>query len=369
MDHDILITGGTGFIGGYLVELLLREHEYTLHLVCRNLPVDVQPNPRIIVHVGDVCDGDFMSTLVMDLKPFAIYHLASVISYQKKDRCIMEDVNVKSVQYILDAMVKLKKLRFDCRMVYCSSMAAIGGNEMSSDNLLDESSVFSERIAKLDLGYFETKRKAEALVLSYCKEFSVDCVIVNPTTVYGAKDALKSSRKTQLKIAQGKFPFYSSGGINIVHVDDVVRGMVCAFQRGKRGERYILGGDNLTIKKTFALIAEEGGSVAPWIYLPSMFTKALGYVGVLPYEKTLVANMYFWYSSQKAIDEIGYTFTPARIALKDSVHWMRLNYPKETFKNSDASLRFLLLILLVSIFIYSSILLSSSNIHSIHFSS
>src|SRR5690606_17288303 len=127
-----------------------------------------------------------------------------------------------------------------------------------------------------NLGYFETKRKAEIIVRSAAEKKELDAVILNPSTIYGAGDAKKGSRRTQLKVAQGRLPFYTSGGVSIIAVKDVVDATYQAWQTGKSGERYILSGENITIKNLFTLIAGAANVKPPSIYLPDPVVFALG---------------------------------------------------------------------------------------------
>ena len=112
----------------------------------------------------------------------------------------------------------------------------------------------------------------------------VDIVVVNPSNVYGSGDALKASRKTQLQVARGRMPFYTDGGINIVRVQEVVEAFVAAWLRGRRGERYIVGGENITVKELLRLYADAAGVAPPAWRLPSWALTVAGHLGLLPLE-------------------------------------------------------------------------------------
>ncbi|HEX4923770.1 MAG TPA: dihydroflavonol 4-reductase, partial [Bdellovibrionales bacterium] len=152
-------------------------------------------------------------------------------------------------------------------------------------------------------------------------------------TIYGAGDAKKGSRKTQLKVAQGRFNFYTPGGVNIVAVEDVVEATIKAWQVGKSGQRYILAGENITIRQLFETIAKHAEVQAPKWYLPKAFLLALGQVGDLMEargkrvsfnsEAARMAVLYHWFDSTKAQRELGLKVTPADVAIGNSVNWMK----------------------------------------------
>jgi dihydroflavonol-4-reductase len=336
--RTVLVTGATGFVGEFLCHKL-SQLGYLIRILTRkssDLSGISQLHPQIVQ--GDVTDANAVDQAVKGVD--AVFHLAGVIGYLKSERDVMEKVNVLGTEIVARAC-----LNANARLVLVSSMAAVGANKNSSDKLLDENSSF-EYFLKLDLGYYVTKWKAEQVVLKMHKEEGLDVLIVNPTNIYGEGDAKKSSRGTQVKVALGRFPFYTNGGVNVVHVDDVVSGMILALDKGKAGQRYIIGGENLTLYQLFKHIAEEGGNKTPWICLPHFLNLFLGLIGVVPYEKICVADMYFWYSSEKAVNELGYSSKPAQVALSDSVKWMRKNFPVEKQKyfdkRSNPSLKFAL---------------------------
>ncbi|MEZ0391948.1 MAG: NAD-dependent epimerase/dehydratase family protein, partial [Pseudobdellovibrionaceae bacterium] len=187
----------------------------------------------------------------------------------------------------------------------------------------------------LDLGYFETKRKAELIVKEACQKNRLDAVILNPSTIYGPGDARKGSRKTQLKVAQGKFKFYTSGGVNVVAVEDAVDGIVSAWKKGRTGERYILSGDNLTIRSLFEMIAKEAGQAPPQILLPGPVLHGIGILGdfmavlgmksPISRENAWTSTLFHWFDSSKAQGELDFKPRPAEMAISQSIQWIKEN--------------------------------------------
>ena len=146
--------------------------------------------------------------------------------------------------------------------------------------------------------------------------------------------SLKSHISAQRKVASGKFPFYTPGGVNVVHIDDVIYCLQYVHQKGRAGERYIVAGENLTIKDLFAAIAEVAGVSAPTFYLPSPILHLMGWTGdhilqpigikgPLSGETAWTSSMYHWFSSEKAQRELLYKPTPAKMAIRESVQWMK----------------------------------------------
>jgi dihydroflavonol-4-reductase len=186
-----------------------------------------------------------------------------------------------------------------------------------------------------NLGYFETKRRAEAIVRKAVNENGLNAVIICPSTVYGPGDAKKGSRKIQVKVARGEFKFYTSGGVSVVHVRGVVSTLIAALELGKSGERYILAGENITIKKLFEIISEFAQVEAPRFYLPNFLLYGLGVTGdlmnrigakgPLTKENAVTSTLFHWFDATKAKDVLGFKPGSARDAIEDSVLWMKQN--------------------------------------------
>jgi dihydroflavonol-4-reductase len=320
----VLVTGANGFLGSWLTRALINDGNevYALVRAESNLS-ELEGVPCHLVY-GDVSDLEslYKSFDSMD----AVFHLAGLIAYKKTERARMEKINVGGTAHVIDACLT-KKVK---RLVFISSVTAVGAG-YTPDQVLDENSPYN--VGPLDLGYFETKHKAEKLVKQACAEQGLDCVILNPSTIYGEGDAKKGSRGTQVKVAQGKFKFYTSGGVSIVAVEDVVAAILAAWKKGRRGERYILSGENITIEQLFQMIAEEAGVPAPSIHMPNFLMFALGRIGdalrtfglksSLSSETAWTATLYHWFDNSKAKRELDFKPRPAREALRNSVHWMK----------------------------------------------
>jgi dihydroflavonol-4-reductase len=320
----VLVTGANGFLGAWLSRRLLEEG-YSVSVLVRqkgnHSELEGLPVQKLW---GDITDLKSLQDSFRGHQ--VIFHLAGVIAYSRKDRALMEKVNVQGTQNVLQAMADTGV----SDLLYLSSVAAIGAG-FSEKQILNEESPYN--LEKFDFGYFETKRKSEKIVVEFSKVNSIRSVIVNPSTIYGAGDARKGSRNTQLKVAQGKGLFYPMGGVSIVAVEDVIEGILSAYKKGRAGERYILSGDNLHLKEVFKLIANSAGVKAPYLPIPNfaMYFMAfldnqlnkIGGQGPLPSERAMVATFFHWFDHSKAKNELGFNPKSANYAIENSVRWMR----------------------------------------------
>lgn len=322
-----LVTGANGFLGSWVTRFLVAEGVDVHILHRKNADLSELSGQKFVPHLGDVTDEDSVTAAARGCD--VVFHLAGVIGYNSQMRELMENVNVKGTQNVISACVKTKVER----LVHLSSVTAIGAG-FSAREILNEDSRFN--LHHLNLGYFETKLAGEQLVKNAVAKGDLDAVILNPSTIYGAGDARKGSRKTQLKVARGEFPFYTGGGVSIADVESVAAAILQAWKAGKSGERYILGGENISIQETFKLIAEFAGVKPPRLYMPNWAILGLGHLGEamgsiglkgpLSLENAWTAILYHWFDSTKAVQQLNYKIPGARESIKKSVVWMRENH-------------------------------------------
>ncbi len=321
----VLITGANGFLGSWLTKRLLEEGYEVDALVRKNSDLsELHPIKPNLVY-GDVTD--YASLREAFDKKDIVFHLAGAVGYKKSLRPLMEKVNVVGTENVVNACAKLEIPQ----LLHLSSVVTIGAN--TQPIVMNED--FAYNISELNLGYFETKRKAEQIVLAATLQKKIRAICVNPSTIYGFGDAKKESRKNQVKVANGKMPFYTSGGVNVVPVEDVINGIMLALKKGTNGERYILSSDNITIKELFTKIAYFAGVKPPSIQLPNFAMHALGtlddalsYVGKsvgISSENAYTTTMYHWFDCTKAKTHLGFQPTSADAALEKSVRWMKDN--------------------------------------------
>lgn len=320
----VLITGANGFLGSWLTRALVREgHEVSI-IARPKSDLSELNGVSYKLHHGDVTNLESLNKAFQGQD--AVFHLAGVIAYKTSARPLMEAVNVQGTANVIEACEKQKV----ARLVFLSSVVAIGAG-LNPNQILNEDSKYN--VSHLNLGYFETKRKAEELVKQACREKRIDAVILNPSTIYGAGDAKKGSRGTQLRVARGTFKFYTSGGVNVVAVEDVVQGILSGWKRGKTGERYILAGENFLIRDLFKMIASFAGVPAPKWLLPDFALHLLGLIGdqmerwgmkgPASRENAWTATMFHWFDNSKAKRELDFNPRPSVLAIENSVRWMK----------------------------------------------
>lgn len=321
----VLVTGATGFLGGWLVKRLLAEG-HDVRIIKRAFSsLDELAGLKLDIFAGDVTDTASLVSACHGVD--TVFHLAGLIGYSRAQREAMHKVNVVGTRNVIEAC-RARDVR---KLVHLSSVVAIGASFDGTP--LNEESPYN--VAHLRLGYFDTKHEAEALVRTAVLEGHLDAVMINPSTIYGPADAKKGSRGVQLKVAQGKFPFYPPGGVSIVSVEDAIDAIMAVWQRGKPAERYIVSGENLLLKDVFEQIAAIAGVKPPSIPLPRPAIFALGKIGdtleafgkkgPLNSETAWTSTLYHWFDNSKAQRELGLKFKPASYALEQSVRWMKDN--------------------------------------------
>lgn len=322
----ILVTGATGFVGQWLVRSLAQQGHQIRVLVRPQSDVSEFSDLRLDYTGGDVTDLTSVKNALEGCE--VVFHLAGFVGYSRAQREIMQQVNVEGTRNVLTAIKSHPIQRF----IHTSSVVAVGAS-FDGRRPLNEKDPYN--LAHLNLGYFETKHQAEQLVLQAVQNENLDAVMVNPATIYGAGDAKKGSRKTQLKVAQGRFPFYTSGGVNVIAIEDVIEGFLQAWKVGKKGERYILGGENIKIFELFEIIASCAGVKTPSIYLPNALVhllgkagdgmERLGQKGPLNSETAWTSTLFHWFDNTKARLELGLNPRSASRAIEQSVRWIKEN--------------------------------------------
>ena len=323
MSKEVLVTGATGFLGEHLIRALC-EKSYKVSVLVRKTSdtskIDSYPIQKIY---GDITNRQALLEATIGKK--IVFHLAGMIAYKKSQREAMEKVNVEGTRNVVDACITNQV----DQLLHLSSVVAIGAS--FNKKPLTEDSPFN--LSRYSLGYFETKRKAEEVVMQAYEEHKLPVYILNPSTIYGPGDATKGSRKTQIKVAKGTFKFYTPGGVNVVSVKDVVDCIFKVLDRGQPARRYIVAGDNILIKELFEMIAREAGVSPPKIAIPKLGLKLLGAMGdlmtafgketSLSSETAVTSVIYHWFDSSRAQKELGFQPTPSRVAISESIQWMK----------------------------------------------
>ncbi len=311
----VLVTGSTGFIGGALCRTLVNQsfevrafHRETSNLsLLRDLPVE---------HViGDLTDPESIRKAMQGVD--VVFHTAAMLG-SDQGAAKMYAVTVAGTRIMLEHAMAAGVKRF----VHTSSVAALGipfdyAKEFLPAEALwmDENHTWNYRPDAWQYGYSKYLAEFE---IQTAVSLGLDAVIVNPSYVMGAGDVYRKSSSLIVKIAQNKMPFLTSGGINVVDIDDVVSGHIAALHHGKRGERYILAATNITIPDLILQIARIVGSPAPKLIVPASLIRKLSVplrwidpILNLPVSSEIIrlAGMGFYYSHAKAQTDLGYSPT------------------------------------------------------------
>ena len=321
----VLVTGANGFLGAWLTRRLLAEGHEVSALVRKSSDLSELQDSKPNFVYGDVTDPNSLRENFGNKD--IIFHLAGVVAYREADRPLLDRVNVEGTRNVVKACAELQVPQ----LLHLSSVVAIGAS--TTPTPLTEKSEYN--ISHLNLGYFETKKQAEDIVLQAVRENKIRAICVNPSTIYGFGDAKKGSRRSQVKVARGKFLFYTGGGVNVVAVEDVIDGILLALKNGRNGERYILSSENMTIKILFERIAAAAGVKPPALYMPGPALHSIGWLGdqLQKFDINIgvsgiqahTATLFHWFDSTKARAELGFNPRPAQQAIENSVKWMKDN--------------------------------------------
>lgn len=321
----VLVTGATGFIGSAVARALLAAGQEVRVLVraSSNL-ANVDKLPVSLVR-GDLTDPDSLREPISGCR--WVFHVAADYRLWARDPSVLYKANVEGTRNVLDAASKEGVER----VVYTSSVATLGLNHDGSP--ADEATPTS--LDEMVGHYKRSKYLAEQEALRWVREQGLDVVIVNPSAPVGPRDIKPTpTGRMILDAAAGRMPAYVDTGLNIVHVDDVATGHIQAAERGRTGERYILGKTNMDLREIFATVAEITGGKPPRVRLPNRLVLPIAYVseGIaritgneprVTVDGVRLARKKMFFSSDKAIRELGYDPRPARQAIEDAIAWFR----------------------------------------------
>lgn len=319
-----LVTGATGFVGaavaralvaaGWQVRVLARGSSDRSNL--QGLDVEVVE--------GDLADLGSLERALQGCT--GLFHVAADYRLGARDSKPLYVTNVEGTRNILTAARTVGVER----TVYTSSVATMGIPADGAPG--DEQTPVS--LSNMIGHYKRSKYLAEEVALDAAR-MGMSVVIVNPSTPVGPGD-IKPTPTGQLVLdaACGRMPAYVDTGLNIVHVDDVAAGHLLAFQRGRAGERYILGGEDMTLKTILAQIAGLVGckpprirlpyaAVLPVAYVAEAFAKVSGRSGRVTLEGVRMSRKHMFFSSAKAVSELGYRWRPPLEAFEDALRWFR----------------------------------------------
>jgi dihydroflavonol-4-reductase len=317
------VTGAGGFVGSNLVRDLL-DHGWNVRALVRD-----QPGITLAGLPVDVVRGDlFVPDLAGAMRGSdAVFHVAAHYSLWRRDRDAILRANVEGTRAVL-AAAKEAGVR---RVVHTSSVAAIG---VRHGAVADET--HQSPLEDLIGTYKRSKLLAEREAMRAAAE-GLDVVVVNPSTPIGPWDAKPTpTGDVIVRFLRGAMPAYVDTGLNLIDVRDVAAGHRLAYERGRSGERYILGNENLSLRELLNRLAMLTGRPAPRVRLPIAIPLALaaidelllGRLGAAPHiavDGVRMAKEQMFYDSSKAVRELGLPQSPVSRALTDAVAWFTAN--------------------------------------------
>ena len=319
------VTGATGFVGSALARKLLERGEEVVALVregsdLRNLEgLDVQ------LAKGDLTDPDSILSGIRGCR--RVYHAAADYQLWVPDRKAIYEVNVGGTTNVLRAARKCGVER----VVYTSTVGALGNPGDGTPGREDTPVSINDMVGDYKKSKFMAELEAQRFAF---EGFPV--VIVNPSTPVGPRDIKPTpTGKMVLDFVRGKMFAYLDTGLNIVDVDDVAMGHILAMEKGRPGEKYILGNRDMTLREIFRILSGITGIPAPRVRLPYRFVYAVAIAStavsdyvthrppMAPIDAVKMARKFMFFDPSKAVRELGMPQSPVEDALERAVRWFR----------------------------------------------
>lgn len=317
-----LVTGASGFLGWHVARVLI-ERGYRVRGLARR-PGSIK-DPEIEEVGGDLRDPETLRRAVAGCG--LVFHVAADYRLWVRDAAEMYQSNVEGTRNLLDAALDAGV----DRIVYTSTVGCIGfvegslGNETTPVSLEDMTG-----------SYKRSKFLAEREALAYAGR-GLPVVIVNPTAPVGSHDVKPTpTGQTILDFIRGRMPAYLDTGLNVVDAREVAEGHWLACEKGRPGERYILGGENLTLKQIFEKLSAITGMPTPRVRIPWVVAYGAGVISTAaarlggkppraPLDAVRMAKKKMWVSVEKARQELGFNASPAENGLRNAVEWFNAN--------------------------------------------
>ncbi|MES1216958.1 MAG: NAD-dependent epimerase/dehydratase family protein [Bacteroidota bacterium] len=322
----ILVTGASGYVGNNLAHALADMGNEVHALVRSASAKELLQHKNITIFKGDILEKESLLVAMKGCRQ--VYHTAAMVGVWAKDPSVYYSVNVEGTRNVLDAALQnvVEKL------VFTSTCGVIG------PSLKEPMRENDPRIAGFIVDYELSKKMGEDLVFQYAKE-GMNAVIVSPSKVYGPGNVSHSLTANAVieKFLKKGIAFIPSPGTYkacFAYIDDIVNGHLLAMEKGRAGEKYILGGVNISYHEFFDRIRTISSCKGRIIHLPRKVVKSWAFLQLLNYKitgshprftlkavETVFSN--YTFSSEKASKELGYSITSLEEAIKKTIHHLK----------------------------------------------
>ena len=322
-----LVTGATGFLGSSLARELLKDGRTLKLLVRKNSDTRNIDDLDCEVAYGDLQDRDSLKSALTGCQ--TLYHTAAYYSLWNRDKKLIYDINVQGTRNILESALEMGIEK----VVYTSTVGCIGLSEDGSPANENQPMNTATLCNDYKLSKYEAEQVAHELFGR-----GLPVVIVNPSTPVGPRDIKPTpTGKIILDFLNRKMPAYIDTGLNLIDVADCARGHILAEEKGRLGERYILGNKNMSLKEILLALETLTGLKAPRIKMPYWVAYAAGLAcewasdnithqpPSVPLAGVKMAKYFMYFDPSKAIRELGLPQNPVENALGQAVHWFKEN--------------------------------------------
>ena len=326
-EKKILITGGTGFLGTHLVRQFLDAGAKNLRVMASSVP-EWMTDAGVEAFAGSVTRKEDVAEATKNCE--AIYHLAGKVSFDYDGAAKMNKLHVEGTRLLCEAAKENKVKNF----ILASSS---GTSAITEDGEITDETYPQPVEILSKWAYYASKYYQEKTAIKAFNDKGERLVILNPSLLLGEGDERLSSTKVVLDFMAKKLPITPSGGLNFVDARDAANAFLNALEKGRHGERYLLGAVNWTVKEFFGRLERLSGVSAPMFKVPkSVAIAGSNFISSIyknfnkpaPFEASEVEmGEYFWYfDSSKAVEELDFTARDPQETLQDTIKYLRENF-------------------------------------------
>lgn len=327
-----LLTGAAGFLGSHICEELLERGEHVRALVLTGDPSVKYIPTNVEIVEGDLCDKTSLDAFfdVPEEVDIVVIHCASMVTVNPDYNQKLIDINVGGTQNIIDQCLSHANFK---KLVYVGSTGAIP--ELPKPQVIREVNAFDPYDDRIVGWYSKSKAMATEAVLEAVRLQGLNACVVQPSGILGPKDyAIGEVTGTVIKIMNGEMPIGMAGSFNLCDVRDLAHGCVKAVENGRKGECYILGNKEVTLKEMCTMLKEETNCKTPYFYLPLSLAYRMADVmekkAKKNHEKPMMTHFSVYnldrnntFDYSKAETELGYHTRPYSETLHDMAGWLK----------------------------------------------